>query len=90
MTEKGAKYCNDILRAIELVEDFVEDTESFDQFLSDPKTQSAVERQLGVTGEALKNLLKAEPDLNVEHHEKIIGFRNRLIHSYDRIDRSII
>lgn len=52
MTERGRKYLSDILRAIELIESFIKDIESFDQYQKDFKTQSAIERQLGIIGEA--------------------------------------
>ena len=90
MTEKGKKYCSDILRAIDLIDEFTKDISDYNHYLSDGKTQSAVERQLGIVGEALNNLLKSEPHLSIEDHEKIVGFRNRLIHSYDGIDQSIV
>lgn len=90
MTEKGRKYCSDILRAIDLIAEFTVEISEYNDYLSDGKTQSAVERQLGIVGEALNSLLKAEPHLKIENQEKIIGLRNRLIHSYDGIDPSIV
>lgn len=50
MTEKSRKYLFDILLAIELIEDFTSDVNDFDQYDSDRKTQSAVERQLTIIG----------------------------------------
>jgi uncharacterized protein with HEPN domain len=60
--ERKTKFYSDILLAIELVNGFVKDTKSFDAYLSDKKTKSAVERQLGIIGEAVNNLRKIEPD----------------------------
>lgn len=54
------------------------------------KTQSAVERQLAIIGEALNQLKKNKLDLKIENDKQIIGFRNRLIHAYDSIDNSIV
>jgi uncharacterized protein with HEPN domain len=54
MTERGRKYLSDIQLAIELIESFVEGIDSFDNYSQDLKTQSAVERQLGIIGEAVK------------------------------------
>ncbi|MGS2739704.1 HepT-like ribonuclease domain-containing protein [Sinomicrobium sp. M5D2P17] len=54
------------------------------------KTQSAVERQLVIIGEALNKLKKVEPNLEIENDKQIIGFRNRLVHAYDSIDNSIV
>ena len=53
MTDQGKKFLSDILQAIELIESFVFDIKDFDNYLSDLKTQSAVERQLGIIGEAV-------------------------------------
>jgi len=90
MTEQGKKYLSDILRAIELIEQFTITTVNFDDYSSDLKTQSAVERQLGIIGEAVSKFDKLLPELTLENARKIVGFRNRLIHTYDAVDSSII
>jgi uncharacterized protein with HEPN domain len=53
MTDQGRKLLSDILRAIELIDSFTSDIKDFDNYVSDLKTQSAVERQLGIIGEAV-------------------------------------
>jgi uncharacterized protein with HEPN domain len=90
MTEKSKKYLSDILMAIDLIEKFTVDITEFNVYQNDLKTQSAVERQLAIIGEALNNLKKIEPDLEIENAKQIIGFRNRLVHAYDSIDNSIV
>ncbi len=90
MTEKGKKYLSDIIHAIELVEEFTESITDYNHFLSDLKTQSAVERQLGIIGEAVNRFDQYCPESSIQNAKKIIGFRNRLIHAYDSIDSSII
>jgi uncharacterized protein with HEPN domain len=90
MTDQGRKYLSDILQAIELIESFIADIPDFDSYLSDLKTQSAVERQLGIVGEAVNKFEKLFPDAPLSNASKISGFRNRLIHSYDSIDPSIV
>ena len=67
MTEKSKKYLSDILRAIVLIEDFTVDISDFKAYQEDLKTQSAVERQLAIIGEALNQLKKEEPNLEVEN-----------------------
>ncbi|WP_255462801.1 DUF86 domain-containing protein [Galbibacter sp. BG1] len=89
MTEKSKKYLSDILMAIDLIERFTTDIESFSDYEKDLKTQSAVERQLGIIGEALNQLKKYDPQINIKNDQQINGFRNRLIHAYDSIDNSI-
>jgi uncharacterized protein with HEPN domain len=46
MKEQGKKYLSDILQAVELIESFTVGIKDFDNYLSDLKTQSAVERSL--------------------------------------------
>jgi uncharacterized protein with HEPN domain len=50
MTDKGLKYLSDIARAIELIDDFTKAAPTYTDYVADVKTQSAVERQLGIIG----------------------------------------
>lgn len=88
--EKSKKYLSDILMAIELIEEFTLGITDFKIYDKDRKTQSAVERQLVIIGEALNQLKKIDPDFVLENDVQIIGFRNRLVHAYDSLDNSII
>jgi uncharacterized protein with HEPN domain len=90
MTERGKKYLSDILIAINLIESFTKDIDSFEDYTIDSKTQSAVERQLGIIGEAVNKLKQECPDETPENSQQIVGFRNRIIHAYDSIDNSIV
>jgi uncharacterized protein with HEPN domain len=90
MTDQGKKFLSDILQAIELIESFVVDIKDFDDYLTDKKTQSAVERQLGIIGEALNKFEKLFPESRISNARKIVGFRNRLIHTYDSVDSSMV
>ena len=90
MTEKGLKYLSDILLAIDLIEDFTKSVSGYNDYISDLKTQSAVERQLGIIGEAVNKFETLHPELKLENSRQIVGFRNRLIHAYDAIDSSIV
>jgi uncharacterized protein with HEPN domain len=90
MTEKGAKYLSDIIQAIELIDEFTKDINSFSNYSFDLKTQSAVERQSSIVGEAVNKYDNIESDEKLENARKIVGFRNRLVHAYDSIDVSIV
>jgi uncharacterized protein with HEPN domain len=90
MTEKGLKYLSDISQAIDLIADFTKSISNYNEYISDLKTQSAVERQLGIIGEAVNKFDSIHPEISLENARKIVGFRNRLIHSYDSIDSSMI
>lgn len=90
MTDQGQKYLYDILQSIDLIEAFTSDVNGFDAYVHDLKTQSAVERQLGIIGEAVNKYLALHPSIALQHSEKIRGFRNRLIHAYDAVDPAIV
>ena len=53
MTDQGKKYLSDILQAINMIESFTADMSEYNEYIADLKTQSAVERQLGIIGEAV-------------------------------------
>ena len=90
MTEKSTKYLSVILMAIELIEEFIVDYKDFILYDNDRKTQSAVERQLAIIGEALNQFKKLELEFKIENDKQIISFRNRLVHAYDSLDNSMI
>ena len=90
MNERAKKYLSDIISAIDLINDFMTEIDDFNKYDTDLKTQSAIERQLGIIGEAANKLQKEYLDCALENSKQIIGFRNRLIHAYDSIDNSIV
>lgn len=49
-----------------------------------------VERQLEIIGEAVNKFDIPEPENILENARQIVGFRNRLIHTYDAVDSSMI
>ena len=54
--------------------------------------RAATERQFEIIGEALNQLRRHSPALaaRVREHEKIIGFRNILIHGYAVVDDAVV
>jgi uncharacterized protein with HEPN domain len=65
---------------------------SFPDYLADDMFRSAVERKLGIIGEAFARLEEADPAL-AEHFpelRKIIGMRNRIVHGYDNVDEELV
>ncbi len=85
MTERDRLYLGHILEAIIAIETFT--TDGRDAFFADPKTQSAVVRQIEIIGEAVKRL---SPELTAANAHvpwrQIAGTRDRLIHAYFRVD----
>lgn len=68
----------------------MQDTPTFELYVQDIKTQSAIERQLSILGEAVNKLNKLNSYTLLEDTRQIVGFRNRLIHAYDSIDNAIV
>jgi len=89
MTDRSKKLLSDINQAILLINLFLEGIDDFSDYAADLKTKSAVERQLGIIGDALNKYIQ-EGNLPLKYAQQIIAFRNRLIHAYDSIDDSII
>jgi len=88
--DRVSKYLFDIQSSISLIESFLKDIDTFNDYQNDLKTQSAVERQLAIVGEVVNKLKQEDPSCTLNHAKQIVDFRNRLIHSYDNIDNSIV
>ena len=90
LIKRKIKYYYDIINSITLIDEFLGSTNLFEQYTVDLKTKSAIERQLGIIGEAVKKIKEINPSELVQYHSDIIGFRNILIHNYDSIDDSVV
>lgn len=81
----------DILQSIEEIESYYADKpKRFEDYLSDKKTQRAVERNIEIIGEAVNRILKVDSEFKLENAHKIIGARNRIIHGYDSVSHEVI
>ena len=90
MTEKAKKYLVDIQLAIQLIENFSIGINGFSDYQHDLKTKSAIERQLGIVGEAVNHYRREDGVSPLSNTRQIVDFRNRLIHSYDNIEDTIV
>ncbi|RLD78371.1 MAG: antitoxin [Bacteroidetes bacterium] len=90
MTERVEKYLYDVLYAIDNIEQFVGTPKIFEDYRTDYKTKSAVERQLGIIGEAVNKILKEESSVIISNARDIINLRNRIIHAYDSVNDAVI
>ncbi len=81
----------DILQSIEEINSYYQDKpKKFEDYLSDKKTQRAVERNLEIIGEAVNRILNANPEFKIENAHRIVGARNRIIHGYASISNELI
>lgn len=85
------KYLYDIQQAIKQIEMFIKG-KTYRNFTEEPIIQSAVERKFEIIGEALYKIRKLDEDYlsEIDDANKIIGFRNVIIHGYDVIDSKIV
>jgi len=90
MNDQIEKYLVDIDLALFNINDFLSHIVSFESYQNDPKTKSAVERQLIIVGEAVNKLRRTDPLLNISNVKEIVLFRNRVVHAYDSIDDTIV
>ena len=61
-------------------------------YRDDELLRAGVERQFEIVGEALSQLRRHSPELaaHIREHEKIIGFRNILIHGYAVVEDEVV
>jgi uncharacterized protein with HEPN domain len=84
-------FLHDAIEACERILRFTQDR-SLDDYRADDLVRSAVERQFTILGESLARIRQVDaaraeriPDL-----DRIVAFRNRLIHGYDTIDAATV
>ena len=81
----------DILQSIEEIESYYNNKpKRFEDYLTDKKTQRAVERNLEIIGEAVNRILKVDPNFQIENAHQIVGVRNRIIHGYNSISHELV
>ena len=91
MDIKLRECLNDILVNANEVLEFT-DGMSFENYIADRKTQSAVERKFEIIGEALNRISQIDGELleKIRDYRSIISFRNILAHGYDSIDERVV
>jgi uncharacterized protein with HEPN domain len=83
-------FLKDILDSISSIEKFIKNL-SFNDFVNDDKTSSAVIRKIEIIGEAAKNIPQS---IHTKYEEipwkEIAGMRDKIIHSYFGVDYELI
>lgn len=86
MDRKIKKYLEDIALAIGEIELFLSQrTKQYQVFLDDHMFRSALERQVGIIGEAMTKILSIDPDIAITNARNIKGTRNYIVHAYDSL-----
>lgn len=91
MRLESKKFLHDVFQAAEKISKFVAN-KNIGDYASDDLLKSGVERQFEVMGEALNQLSKIDRAVveKVSDYQKIISFRNILIHGYTDIDDRLV
>lgn len=91
MTDAVKKRLLDALWACQAVQRFTGDVD-FAFYDHDLLLRSAVERQLEIVGEALAQARRDDATVveRIPSLPRVVGLRNRIIHSYDSVDNEIM
>ncbi len=91
MDRKLCKYLSDILSSILEIESFMADRpKEYVTFCNDTLFRRGVERNIEIMGEAMNQVLKIEPDINITAARKVVDTRNFVIHAYDSLKPDIL
>lgn len=90
MKREFLDYLDDIVDAMDKVEDFTKDMK-YEEFIEDDKTTFAVIRALEIIGEAVK---KMPPSIKKQHPQipwkDMAGMRDKLIHEYFGVKTKVV
>ncbi len=90
MRPETAKFLGDILEAVERIVTYTQG-KTREEYLADNKLRDAVQWNFAVVGEALNQLHKLDAGTveRITEWQRIIAFRNQLIHGYGVIKNEI-
>ena len=91
MRLEARKYLYDIQYAADLLTKFTTG-KTFADYERDAMLRAAVERQFEIIGEAMTQLAKVDKKViaGIGHYQRIIAFRNVLIHRYADVDDRLV
>ena len=91
MDRRLKAHLYDINMAIDEVYSFFEQVpKRFDQYQNNLMLRRAIERNIGIIGEATNKLLKENPTVAISHTKAIIATRNRVIHDYAAVTDDVM
>ncbi|MFH1023513.1 MAG: HepT-like ribonuclease domain-containing protein [Planctomycetota bacterium] len=91
MNVEAKKLLLDILQSCVAIREYCAG-KVFPDYSRDRMLRSATERELQIVGEASVRLRRMAPEIadSFPQAERIIAFRNRLVHGYDVLDDAVV
>ena len=81
----------DISTAIDEIQSFFEQVpRRFDEYGSNLMLRRAIERNVGIIGEAVNKIIKNNPEIEISNARAIIATRNRVIHDYAAVTDDVM
>ena len=90
MSLEEKKLLADIILGISSIDDHLEGRRNLDEYIKNKTKRRAVERELEIIGEAVKNLLRINPSIQISYARQIVDLRNKVIHAYDNVNDIVI
>lgn len=91
MDRSVKKYLEDIKLSILEIELFLEQRpRQFQVYIEDIMFKRAIERNIGIIGEAMSKILQLNPDIQITNARNIKNTRNYVVHAYDTLEPHII
>ncbi len=91
MDRRLKAHLYDIDVAIDEVYSFFEQVpKRFDEFQKNLMLRRAIERNIGIIGEATGRIARDFPEIVISHSRAIIATRNRVIHDYAAVTDDVI
>ena len=84
------KYLQDIITSIDSIKTYTFGIKKYEDFIANRMVYRAVERELEIMAEAITRINKIDNSIKITNSKKIIGLRNRVIHSYDNVNEDIV
>lgn len=81
----------DISVAVEEIQSFFQQVPlRFDEYCKNLMLRRAVERNIGIIGEAVNKIIKESPEVEISNVRAIIATRNRVIHDYATVTDDVM
>tara|TARA_R110002033_G_scaffold58592_1_gene108379 strand:- start:58 stop:396 length:339 start_codon:yes stop_codon:yes gene_type:complete len=90
MKHELKKYLFDIKTSIDSIFEYIGAERDFSAYQKNKLLRRGVKREIEIIGEAMNQILKLDPDFEIENARQIVDTRNWVIHVYDKVDDVVI